>query len=60
MLKDLNEIWKFFIYFIKMFSYFSEGSEEFNYLIDLIVNFAAGGNLNEKKKISKVFMESLI
>lgn len=43
-----------------MFSYFAENSEEFVHLVDLIVHFAAGGNLNEKKKISKVFIESLI
>lgn len=27
MLKDLNEVWKFFTYFIKMLGYFSDESE---------------------------------
>ena len=27
MLKDINEIWRFFIYFLKMFSSFHENSE---------------------------------
>lgn len=46
MLKDLNEIWKFFTYFIKMISYFSDDSEQLVFLIDLIVNYASVGNLH--------------
>lgn len=60
MLKELNEIWKFFIYFIRMMSHFSETSEEFHSLMDILVTYAASAQLNDKKKISKVFLESLI
>ena len=60
MLKDINEIWRFFIYFIRMFSFFNENSDEFSSLIDLLKKFAIGAHSNENKRLSKVFMESLI
>lgn len=43
-----------------MLGFFSEDSSEFSHLIDLIVNFAVGANINEKKKVNKVFIESII
>ena len=60
MLKDINEIWKFFIYFIKLLGFFGENSEELNYLIDLLRTYATAAHNNENKRLSKVFMESLI
>lgn len=39
-----------------MLGYYSSENAEFYSLVDLLVAFATGGNLNEKKKISKVFM----
>lgn len=60
MLKELNEVWKFFAYFLRMLGSFSETSEEFTSLLDLLSTYATSCCLNEKKKINKVFFESLI
>lgn len=55
MLKELNEIWKFFTYFIRMISLFNENSEEFDNLLDLLIIYASSAQLNDKKKLTKIF-----
>ena len=43
-----------------MLGFFPETSEEFANLIDLLKKYALGAHANENKRLSKVFMESLI
>jgi hypothetical protein len=56
MLKDVSEIWKFFNYFIRMLGYLQYESYEFMSLIELLVMYGINANINDKKKMNKVFM----
>jgi hypothetical protein len=59
LLRELNETWKFFSYFLRMFRHFPYERQEFALLHDIVRSYALACYAKEPKRLQKVFLESL-
>lgn len=59
LLRELNETWKFFSYFIRMFRHFPNERQEFALLHQIVRDYALACYAKEPKRLQKVFLESL-
>ena len=60
LLRELNETWKFFSYFLKMLRFYPNDRQEFAQLHDIIKSYAASCYAKEPRRVQKVFLESLV
>ena len=59
-LRELNEMWKFFSYFLKMVRQFTNDSQEFNQLLEILRKYALACYDKEPRRTQRVFLESLL
>jgi hypothetical protein len=60
LLRELNETWKFFSYFLKMARHSPADSQELGQLVDLLRGYALASQQKEGRRLQRVFLESLL
>ena len=59
-LREINETWKFFGYFLRTFRCVSDFNDEFIMICDVVSLYAKHCHEKEPKRLAKVFYDSLL